>query len=452
MADFLPLLVFPQAKTISPQSQKGFGPRKPHLPEHNKQARRLEEQFAKLEADFSDYKASISNVVAGLEPETVLVIEIAGSVEGFMQAVKATNGLEWLGEWDTEEIEPDEDFYEVPKIGKLFFKNRTDTITREQSQEIWEILKKHNFIDDDNDGQLIRDDLQSLPLPANLEARREDVISAINNTKNRPLNGRLFLSFSNERGLKEILKLRKIWKEQKVLPQGQAKWRDVFSQALNIRRWGIEESLHETRMIELWKDIIDPVVPEQEIHCQVELFYRRNVKKRRENENAVRKLSKELGGEAYLFRDMEEIGFHAAKVKLPASKISHLLYMLENDTENSDIHLFQFPGVMYVRPTGQNLISMEDATGVNIDFPEQTPELSPVTAILDGVPNIQHKALKDRLSFDDPDGLSLLYQPGEKKHGSSIASLVVHGELSNGRFVYRVNQDDTRATIKMTLW
>ena len=434
MADFLPLIVFPQAKTISPQSQQGFGSRKPHLLEHNKQARRLDEQFAKLEADFSDYKAGISNVVSGLEPETVLVIEIAGSVEGFVQAVKATDGLEWLGEWDIEEIEPDEDFYEIPKIGKLFFEKRTDTITREQSQKIWKILKEYNFIDDDNDGQLIRDDLRKLPLPADLEALREDVISAINNAKSRLLNGRLFLSFSNEKGLKEILKLRDIWKEQKALPQGQTKWRDVFSQALRIRRWGIEESLRETGMIERWKDLIDPVVPEEEIHCQVELFYRKNAKKRKENENAVRKLSKELGGEAYLFRDIEEIGFHAAKVKLPAGKISHFLYMVENDTENSDIHLFQFPGVMYVRPTGQSLISMEDATGVNIDFPEQAPELSPVTAILDGVPNLQHKALKDRLSFDDPNDLSLLYQPGEKRHGTSIASLVVHGELSNGRF------------------
>lgn len=52
---------------------------------------------------------SVSGSVVGLEPETVLVIEIAGSVNEFRQAVEAI-GLEWLGEWDVDDIPPDEDF------------------------------------------------------------------------------------------------------------------------------------------------------------------------------------------------------------------------------------------------------------------------------------------------------------------------------------------------------
>jgi len=142
MSDHLPLLVFPRAKTIDPPKGIGFTPSKPHFPGHDRQVARLKAQLDDVQQDFARYKASISGVVAGLEPETVLVIEIAGSVDDFRQAVENTDGLEWLGECDIEDIEPDDDFYEVPKIGVDFFKNKIDGITnRAQSKEIQEILK-----------------------------------------------------------------------------------------------------------------------------------------------------------------------------------------------------------------------------------------------------------------------------------------------------------------------
>src|SRR3989338_5388587 len=98
MSDHLPLLVFPRAKTIAPPTGNGFPPSKPHFPDHGKQVERLAAQLADVQLDFSRYKASVSGVVGGLEPETVLVIEIAGSVEDFKRAVDDTEGLEWLGE------------------------------------------------------------------------------------------------------------------------------------------------------------------------------------------------------------------------------------------------------------------------------------------------------------------------------------------------------------------
>ena len=105
MVDHIPLLVFPRAKTIAPPTGNSFPPSKPHFPGHGRQVERLTQQFTELQQDFSRYKASLSGAVAGLEPETVLVIEIAGAVEDFKQAVEATDGLEWLGEWDVEDIE-----------------------------------------------------------------------------------------------------------------------------------------------------------------------------------------------------------------------------------------------------------------------------------------------------------------------------------------------------------
>jgi hypothetical protein len=70
MTRSLPLLVFPQAKTMAPPKGKGFPSSQPHVPGHTKQAVRLGAQLAELTQEFDRYKANISGSAAGLEPET----------------------------------------------------------------------------------------------------------------------------------------------------------------------------------------------------------------------------------------------------------------------------------------------------------------------------------------------------------------------------------------------
>jgi hypothetical protein len=434
MADHLPLLVFSRARTIAPPKGNGFTPGKPHFPGHARQVERLSPQLDELQQDFSRYKASIGGIVSGLEPETVLVIEIAGRVEDFKQAVDTTDGLEWLGEWDIEDVEPDDDFYEAPKIGPDFFKNKIDGITnRAQSKEIQEILKEHGVIDDD--GKIIVYEIPRFSLPDHLGHLSDEIVNAIRSATNKRLTGRLFLSLGNEQGLNELLMLWQRWEKKQDLPYKKTKWRDVFHQARKIRRWGIEETLRETGMINRWHDLLDPIDPAQEIHCQIELFYRRTIEKREQNEATIAMLLAQMGGRTLgPFIDMPSIAFHAVKAKLPSGKVRHLLDVLESPNAEIDIHLFKFPGVMYFRPTGQSLAVSGDEVGEPGKFPEGSPELPPVAAILDGAPNLLHAALKDRLAFDDPDNLADKYQPGEKRHGTAMASLVVHGELVDGPF------------------
>lgn len=432
MAEHLPLLVFPDARLIKPKKSTGFPQDKPHFPSHARQVERLNGQLEKLQDDFSRYKADISGDMTGLEPEVVLVIEIAGSVDDFRQAVEAS-GLEWLGEWDLEEIEPDEDFYiETRKIGVDFFKNKIEGITtRKQSKEIREALIESGYID--QNGKIIKDRVSKLRLPDHLSHLTEEIVQAITKPKDKLLSGRLFLSFSNEQGLNELLSLYRRWKDGSELPYGKKKWKEVFKQIRKIRRWGIEETLIETGMIDTWRDLLDPVDPNQEVFCQIELFYRNDIK-RRQNEKTVSALISAAGGETLgPFIDMSEIAFHAVKAKFPSSTIRRLLEILQSQTDELDIELFKFPGVMYFRPTGQSLTDSGDETGEITEFPEGSPELPPVVAILDGVPNLQHKALENRLLFDDPDNLSEEYQPGERRHGTAMASLVIHGELVDGR-------------------
>jgi hypothetical protein len=370
MATSLPLLVFPQAKNIAPPKGNGFPTSQPHIPGHGKQVGRLGAQLTTLQQDFERYKASVSGSVAGLEPETVLVIEIAGSVNEFRQAVEAI-GLEWMGEWDVDDIPPDEDFFERNTKGE-----RT----------------------------------------------------------NKAVKGRMFLSLGNEAGMRKLLSLWEKWRDNKTLPSGKTKWRDVFNQTVQIRRWGIEEALRETGMLDRWQDLLNPIDPAEKIRFQIELFYRRSEDKRRQSERNVATLLEAAGGRTLGgFIDMPEIAFHAVKAELPAERIQQLLNDLESESHDTDIQLFKFHGVMYFRPTGQSLAVTEDGEGVDTEIAEGVVDLPPIVAILDGVPNVQHQALKGRLLLDDPDNLSAQYQPGERKHGTAMASLVVHGDMADGQ-------------------
>lgn len=431
MTEPLPLLVFPQYKRVDPTPGRGFGASQPHMPSHTRQVDRLNLQIATFQQDFERYKASISESVAGLEPETVLVIEIAGAVDDFKQAVEAV-GLEWLGEWDLDDIEPSDDFYEEPKIGADFFKNHLDEIAnRNQSKEIRDALLEQGVID--QEGKLIVEVLSDITLPEVYSHLVEEITTAIEQAKQKKLAGRLFVTMGNEAGMQELLSLWQQWQNRQTLPQGKTKWRDVFNQTLLIRRWGVEETLDETGMLDRWRNLLEPIYPTESVHCQIELFYRQSADKRRQNEDSVRTLIEQVGGSLLSgFLDMPDIAFHAVKAKLPADQIRQLLADLESEQHDTDIQLFKFHGIMYFRPTGQSLTTTADGEGEDAVFPPSDAVLlPPVAAILDGAPNLEHEALKGRLLIDDPENIEAQYQPGQKRHGTAMASLVVHGELDD---------------------
>ena len=56
----------------------------------------------------------------GIEPEMVLVLETNGSIENFLRAVKRVKGLEWLGEYEIENIEPNDGFEHASDPKKTF--------------------------------------------------------------------------------------------------------------------------------------------------------------------------------------------------------------------------------------------------------------------------------------------------------------------------------------------
>jgi hypothetical protein len=113
-----PLLLFPEPESASRTKRQG-GPGGYYYPSHDSQGRRLSPIFQNLQIAFRQRNIEIQQSTAGIDPEQVLIIETIGSVEQFANAVRKISGLEWLGEIEVDEIEPNEYFYADDKSKKL---------------------------------------------------------------------------------------------------------------------------------------------------------------------------------------------------------------------------------------------------------------------------------------------------------------------------------------------
>ena len=90
-----PILVFPTPTVASRGSLPPARPRPMPRPTQAEQAERLTGRFLALSNAFGAVQASPE----GIDPEQVIVLETAGSVEKFQNAVKRIPGMEWLGDF-----------------------------------------------------------------------------------------------------------------------------------------------------------------------------------------------------------------------------------------------------------------------------------------------------------------------------------------------------------------
>lgn len=115
-----------------------------HLPEANVQGEHIGPKLERLSKAIEGHRAMMQREMQGLEPESVIVFEVVGSVENFASAVKKA-GMEWMGDWD-EIGEADERFFhegdkEKNLTEKLYF-TMTDHAALQQMLGLWERYKR----------------------------------------------------------------------------------------------------------------------------------------------------------------------------------------------------------------------------------------------------------------------------------------------------------------------
>lgn len=244
---------------------------------------------------------------------------------------------------------------------------------------------------------------------------------------NKPLNGRLFLTMSNQRALNELLSLwhRYITDPYFVFPRGLTKFREIFKQLKTIRRWDIEDRFRETGVLSNWQFEIEQNC--QNIKFEIELWFRNNSQRRNESERFISGLISEIGGRVITSSIFEEIRYHAILAELPANQIQKII-----DTRNT--RLVKCDGIMFFRPTGQlvvgNTINPEDLVAYKtIERP--LPQGQPVIGLFDGLPLEHHMLLENRMLIDDPDDFSEFYSVNDRCHGTAMSSLIINGDLND---------------------
>ena len=298
-----------------------------------------------------------------LVPEEVVVLETVETVDKFIRAVEAVPGMEWLAEVEAEGIPPDDDFFALASDGKT----RSD----------------------------------------------------------RALRGRVFMVFTNQAALQQMVSLWKMWLSDGGLPQDLGRWKTLFRQLRDVRYWGVRDRLQETGVLEDWQERVEhgqDLVP-----CEIELWRRLNPEQRRTARSRVVDLVEDMAGQVIAEADIEEIAYHGLLVHLPVVQVRPLFESIQ-----SDIELVQCEQIQFFRASGQMSASLADEFQDQDEeaLPEEPAAGFPVVALFDGLPLQAHRRLQGRLVVDDPDDFERDYPVDTRRHGTAMASLILHGDLA----------------------
>jgi Subtilase family len=318
-----------------------------------------------LQQAFEARRVRVQAEADGIVPEEVVVLETAGAAENFIVAVRNTPRMEWFEEVDEDEedLPPDEDFFSVDKKGE----------------------------------------------------RRED----------KKMRGRLFLVFSNQRALQEMLSLWDLWRKEQGLPRRKgASWENVFSHLLDVRSWGVRDRLLESGVLDDWRERVEH--NEEVVPCEIELWFRDDPQQRQGAGSRVERLVQQLNGHIVSKAIIEEIRYHAVLARLPVAAVQTIM-----STADQDVALVQCEQIRFFRATGQmaGVITGDDRVVDIVEVLGEEPGGEPVVALLDGLPLQNHRRLRGCIVVDDPDDFETDYEPQYRRHGTGMASLIVHGDL-----------------------
>lgn len=107
----LPLLLFPTPTQGERNNRNRFVPPPISFPSQRRQSERITPKFDALSSAYEARRVAIQRATPGDSPELVLVLETIGGVDRLENAIRKVPGLEWLLEWDEENVQPDADFH-----------------------------------------------------------------------------------------------------------------------------------------------------------------------------------------------------------------------------------------------------------------------------------------------------------------------------------------------------
>jgi hypothetical protein len=301
-----------------------------------------------------------------VDPELVLVFDLAGSVEAFRNAIQRIDGLDFLSEFLGDADEPDDDFHMTSQG------SRTENAVQHS----------------------------------------------------------LYLVMSNSTAVAQLVNLFQQWQDDPniTFAHGLGRFKAAFSQLRAIRRWSAVDRIRETGLLEAWQERLAVVgQTASSMPIEIELWYRRQDDRRAAAEAQLTELILSVGGAVITRAEIADIAYHALLAELPVSQVETVL----RDGAGA-IDLLNADEVMFVSPyTPMAVAPPEGELSADATLsPAGRVDGLPRIALLDGLPFANHDALAGRLIIDDPDELGPTYPISSRHHGTAMASLILHGDLS----------------------
>lgn len=237
--------------------------------------------------------------------------------------------------------------------------------------------------------------------------------------------GRLYLAMPDLAALQQLVSLWQRYKARRRMADGFGIWTQLFGLLKDVRAWGPQDRLRPETLAD-WEEQL-AFAPDEPLRFEVELWFREEAETRQQAYTAFERAVHELEGTIVYPATIPEIRYHAALVDLPAARIRELIV-------DPTVTLARVHEIMFIRPQSMASFAGEAETEDDPAPPhpvEPTP-LPPIAALLDGLPVQNHQRLQHRLVVDDPEGLEPTYQVAARKHGTEMASLILHGDINRG--------------------
>ncbi len=242
--------------------------------------------------------------------------------------------------------------------------------------------------------------------------------------------GRIYISMVNQKSIKEIIRLWKIFEKNQETPfdTGLAKFKDLFKQLKDIRPYSVADRFRDTGMPYYLDEIRD--MGQESVRFEIEFAFPEGKNRRDRAVDEVRNLISEVGGEIVpgSIIELKAIHYLACLADAPIS-------VFENLTSTTQVRFLKASHVLFFRPPGQAIISAGE--NENIEHTDTIQESEsfgdPMVAVFDGLPLENHELLQGRILVDDPDGYTDKYISGTRIHGTAVVSTICHGDLNGHR-------------------
>lgn len=117
--------------------------------------------------------------------------------------------------------------------------------------------------------------------------------------------GRLFFAMPDVEALRQIVRLWTLFKEDRPLPRGFGRWKQVFAHLRDVRPWGPQDRVSEESM-SYWRERLAEA-PNKSIRTEFELWFRDGDPARRSVRNKVAGQITQAGGRILYESEIEEI-------------------------------------------------------------------------------------------------------------------------------------------------